>query len=240
MKKLLIVIIDYQSGILLEKCLKSIKNTVLPDGWQKEILVIDNNNRNRGFAKGANTGIKKAMENSAEAVLLLNPDTVVDKNFLTPLLNNPADIVGPVIHFKRAGKDVFDYGGKVDRRWGRTRHIELDNCSIVQLFNLDYVSGCAMLIKKPVIEKIGLLNERYFLYFEDVDYCLRAKKAGFNVAVEPKALITHKLKEGREKTLWQRRQLWKSNVIFVNKWISWPDKIFAYGYLAVLLMKLLL
>ena len=132
MKKIFIVVVDYKAGENLKECLASLKSAIIPSAWSKEVIVINNNIINRGFAKAANIGIKKAMENSAEAVLLLNPDTVVDKNFLTPLLNNPADIVGPVIHFKRAGKDVFDYGGKVDRRWGRTRHIELDNCSIVQ------------------------------------------------------------------------------------------------------------
>jgi len=240
MKKIFIVVVDYKAGENLKKCLASLKSAIIPSGWLKEVLVINNNQINRGFVKAANIGIRKAMENSAEAILLLNPDTVVEKDFLIPLLNNPADIVGAVIRFKRNSKWIYDMGGRVDWRIGRTKHIEKFSILNYQFSNIDFVSGCAMLIKKKVIEEIGLLDEIYFLYFEDVDFCLRAKKAGFKIAVEPKSQIIHYLKEGRQKPLWLRWQLWKSNLLFVNQWIGWPQRFMAYGYLVVLLIKLLI
>ena len=95
---------------------------------------------------------------------------------------------------------------------------------------IDYISGCAMMIKRRVFEKIGLFDERYFLYFEDADFCLRAKKAGFKIAVDPKSMVIHKLKEGKKKPLWQRWQLVKSNLIFINRWICWWRKPLAWGF----------
>jgi GT2 family glycosyltransferase len=236
MKKVYVVVVDYHGGKDLKKCLASLKKAITPTGWSKEVLEVDNNKFNRGFAKAANIGIKKAAEKGAQAVLLLNQDTVVEKDFLISLLNNKADIVGPVIHFSRNAQDVYDYGGKIDCLWGRTKHIELPNFPIVQFYNLDYVSGCSMLIKMPVIEKIGLLDERYFLYFEDADYCLRAKKAGFKIAVDQKSIITHNLKDPKNRPI---RQLLKSNLIFINRWVPIIRRPSAYLYWLGLCIKIL-
>jgi len=205
------------------------------------------NQKNLGFAGGVNVGIRKALKDGAEAVLLLNQDTVVEKDFLSPLLENPADIVGPVIKFRRGSKWIYDLGGRVDWWLGRNKHYEIQNSKFKiqnkfkiparpaggqnsKIKNIDYISGCAMLIRRRVFEKIGLFDERYFLYFEDADFCLRAKKAGFKIAVEPKSVIIHRLKEGKKKPLWQRWQLVKSNLIFINRWSCWWRKPLAWGF----------
>ncbi|MGB9911135.1 MAG: glycosyltransferase family 2 protein [Microgenomates group bacterium] len=241
MKKLSIVILKFNGEEEVFRCLSSLQFIKLPKNWQKEIIIVDNsikknknfnlkfknlkiktilNNKNVGFAKGVNIGIKEALENNSEAILLLNQDTQPDKDFLFWLLNNHADIVGSIIKFRRGGKWVYDYGGKVDWKKGKASHIE--KSKILNLkFEIDYVSGCCMLIHRPVFEKIGFFDERYFLYFEDVDFCLRAKKAGFKITVEPKSVVTHFLKEGKRKPLWQRWQMIKSNLIFINRWIDW-------------------
>jgi len=217
--------------------------------------------RNLGFAGGVNVGIKEALKNGAEAVLLLNQDTKVKKDFLFPLLENQADIVGPVIKFKRKGKWIYDFGGRINWWLGRNKHWEIQNpkAKIQNKFKIqnsktdknhlgrwqaerseamtppgwreiDYISGCAMMIRRGVFEKIGLFDERYFLYFEDADFCLRAKKAGFKIAVEPKSVIVHQLKEGKKKPFWQRWQLVKSNLIFINRWICWWRRPLAWGF----------
>ena len=239
MKKVYIIILNFNGGGDILACLKSLQLIKLPKGWKKEVLVIDNSKKNLGFAKGMNVGIRRAIKNGAEAVLLLNQDTVVEKNFLASLLENSADIVGPVIKFKRHGRWIYDFGGKINWWLGRTKHLEVLGIKY-QVSSIDYVSGCAMMIKRPVLEKIGLLDERYFLYFEDADFCLRAKKAGFKVAVEPKSLIFHKLTEGRKKPLKQRLHLLKSNLIFINRWIPFWKKPIAYLYWWLLMFKILL
>jgi len=163
----------------------------------------------------------------------------VEKDFLSPLLENPADIVGPVIKFRRQERWIYDFGGKINWWLGRNKHIENYELRITN-YELDYVSGCAMLVWRRVFEKIGLFDERYFLYFEDADFCLRAKKAGFKIAVEPKSTIIHHLKEGKKKPLWQRWEVVKSNFIFINRWIDWWRKPLAWGFWLVRGVKILI
>jgi hypothetical protein len=230
--------------------LQSLQSTI---GSEAEIVVVDNassddsvakikdkdlkilkNKKNLGFAAGANIGIKYVLRQGTEAILLLNPDTIVTKNFLRPLVKNPADIVSPVIKFKRDGSRIYDFGGKINWWLGRTSHIA--NFSE----DIDYISGCAMLIKRPVLEKIGFFDERFFLYFEDVDFCLRAKKAGLKISVEPKSVIFHQL-SGTAKRPWhQNLQLLKSNFLFINRYLKFWQKPIAYIYWLLLAVKILL
>lgn len=229
MKKLSIIIVDYRSKPFIDDFLKSLGKAIMPEGWQKEIIIIDNNRINRGFAKAVNMGIRKA--GKFDAILLLNPDTLVDKGFLVPLLSSEADICAPLIKFRRQGKWLNDFGGKVNLNFGRCYHVYKSQ-------KIDFVSGCAMLIKRPVWQKIGFLNENYFLYFEDVDYCLRAKKAGFKVEVEPRSIITHFLNEKR--SVWQKYQLLRNNLRFINRWISFPRRLMAWAYWKLLVLRAIL
>jgi len=97
-----------------------------------------------------------------------------------------------------------------------------------------------MLIRREVLEKIGLLNEKYFLFFEDPDFCLRAKKAGFKVALEPKSLMIHNLSEGKKKPFYYFYHLLRSNLIFINTWLPFYHRPVAYLYLWLLAFKMLL
>ena len=262
MKRLDIIILNFNGGKDILSCLSSLQLIKVPRGWRVRLLVIDNgstdgsvrkiqklkikkqklkiikNHKNLGFAAGINVGIRRAINQDADVVLLLNQDTTVAKNFLKPLMENQADITAPVIKFKRAGEWVYDLGGKVNLSLGRTHHLESDK--IEDLGKVDYVSGCAMLIKRPVFEKIGLLDKRFFLYFEDVDFCLRAKKAGFKIAVEPKSVVLHKLIEGKKKPFKQQFHLLKSNLIFIKHHVPFWKKPVAVLYWWLLTVKTLI
>lgn len=243
MKKLFIVVLSFNAGKKIVACLKSLQSIKVPRGWQVKVLVVENTpKKNLGFAGGMNVGIKDALENKADAVMLLNQDTVVEKGFLTPLLASRADVVAPVMKFRRGGKWVYDLGGKVDWRTGRVRHLEFNSCSINELTSceLDYVSGCAMLIRRPVFEKIGLLDEKYFLYFEDADFCLRAQKAGFQIVVEPRAVVRHRLAATTQRPWRQNYHLLRSQLIFINRYLSVWRRPLGYFYWWLLSAKILL
>lgn len=250
MAKLFVVIVTFNSAGYILKCLESLKRA----GAHANIVIVDNasidggttgiksitgttsikiirNKENLGFAGGSNIGIRYALKEGATHVLLLNPDTVVRKNLIKPLFENGADIVGPVIKFKRKGEWTYDLGGVVNFFIGRTSHNEVSSPT--------YISGACMLVKKAVFKKIGLFDERFFLYFEDVDFCLRAKKAGFSVCVEPRSQVVHKLSEGRQKPLWQHLSLVKSNFLFINKHMPLYTLPIAYIYLCLLTGKIL-
>jgi len=253
MKKVFIIIVNFNNRRDILKCLDSLKyenaKIVVVDNKSsdssieaikskfKQVKILENE-RNIGFAAASNKGIRYALRKKADYVLLLNPDTIVEKNLLPVLLKKRAGIISPVIKFKRKGEWVYDFGGRVNFLIGRTTHLENNNLN-AHLSPVDYVSGCCMFIRRKVFEKIGLLNERYFLFFEDADFCLRAKKAGFKIALESKSVILHKLSEGKAKSLGQTYHLLLSNFIFINKWIPIYNRPFAYLYLLALGLKML-
>lgn len=164
------------------------------------ITVIENG-ANLGFAAGNNTAIRYAMQNGADYILLLNNDTEVDPRFLSELVEAAeADptigIAGSKIYYYSEPKRLWYAGGSINLWKGDTRHVgenELDTGQFDEAKDTDYVSGCAMLIKRRVLEDIGLLDERMFLYYEDSDYCMRARRHGYRVIYVPGSVIWHKV-----------------------------------------------
>ncbi len=145
-------------------------------------------------------GIRWALRSGAKYVLLLNNDTVVDPNFLIELVNvsqndEQIGIVGPKIYYYEQPNRIYSAGGKVNFWTGNAPLIgrgENDDGKFDNVEEVDYVSGCALLIKEETIKTIGLLNEIYFAYYEETEWCLKARKAGFKVVYVPKARIWHK------------------------------------------------
>ncbi len=255
--KLFVIIVGFNNGEDVMRIVESLGKEEV-SGWELKIIVVDNggnqkfnsqqstfnikiikNQKNLGFAKGANIGIKYALKNGAERILLLNPDTVVEPGVIKTLIANEADIISPVIKFQRNDQWIYDFGGRINWWLGRTNHLESSKLTMKQLNNeiIDYVSGCCMLIKHQVFEKIGLFDERFFLYFEDVDFCVRAKRAGLKVAVEPKVSIIHNLTEGVKKPFSSQLELIKSNVKFIYKYLGFTKPL-GYLYCLVLSVKL--
>lgn len=212
-------------------------STGFPDSMPKEFRPdkIIRQKTNKGFAAGVNVGIRYALENKADSVILINQDTYAKAGFYCYMCMNNSPIVAPVISFRRNGKITYDYGGKVYLPLGKTYHLETTDTAIPRnAETIDYVSGCCIKIDRRVFETIGFFDERYFLYYEDVDFCLRASDKGFRPAVEYKAEISHNLKEGKGKSAFQRKTLVLSYQRFIGKWVPWYFQPFAYIRLAYL------
>jgi GT2 family glycosyltransferase/glycosyltransferase involved in cell wall biosynthesis len=189
--KVFIIILHYGDREEIKECLDSLK---FLDYDNFETFVVDNNEYNKGFAGGCNIGIKKAIEKDAKYVLLLNQDTVVEKDFLNRLVvegekNEKIGILSPVIYKYQTDKIHFN-GGKINWLYTKGMHIE---------HATDFITGCCFLIKRQVIEKIGLMPEEYFLYFEDVEWCLKARRAGFECKIVSDAKIYHKVSSTAKK-----------------------------------------
>jgi GT2 family glycosyltransferase len=156
---------------------------------------------NRGFAGGTNLGIRAALSRGAERILLLNDDTEVSPGFLTALVaaidaDPQLGAVGPAICY-------FDEPAKV---WFAGATFNVETCQVHSaradeptaalppaLVPTDWLSGCCMLMTRAALERAGLLDERFFLYWEDADWSLRVRAAGFSTAVVPAARIYHKI-----------------------------------------------
>lgn len=165
---------------------------------------------NLGYV-GNNVGIKKALDDKFNYVLLINNDVIVDPNFLKELLtgaNQGYDIVGPKIYFapgyeyhsnwyspNEIGKVIWSAGGQID--WDNIygSNLGVDQVDKGQFDHnnnqVDFLTGCCLLIKSNVFKKIGLLNEKYFMYLEDVDFCQRAKKEKIKMTYVYKSKIWH-------------------------------------------------
>lgn len=207
MLKVFVVILTFNN----EKTIPALLNSLFPVQPGFKVIVVDNNSsdetvskvkkflsakliisrENLGFSAGNNVGIKYALQSGADVIFLLNPDTVVSKNFFINfnkntkhLLENPSiGIIGPKI-YDGSGK-VWSLGGMLDKkRYSSILEKRLSS-------EVDYVSATAVFIKKEVFKKIGKFKDDYFLYYEDVDFCQRAKIAGFKLVVDPEISIVH-------------------------------------------------
>ena len=166
------------------------------------------NSENLGFAGGNNIGITYALEQGYSHLMLLNNDTVVEPDFLGEMLlkfrQNPnLGVVQALILFLNDPKIIWSAGGK----WGPAlgKAITLGDREPVSDYRpkkatLDWATGCCMLITREAILKVGLLNEQYFVYFEDVEWSLRFKKAGYDISLAEKAFIYHEAGASSKKT----------------------------------------
>ena len=165
-------------------------------------LVLIENNENYGFAGGNNVGIDYAMNQlNTDYVLLLNNDTVVDKYFLKELIevsesDNKIGFTGPKTLFYNK-QDVIQEagGGNVDLKHCKVNEIgfnEVDDGTLDFYIEPDYIGGACILVKGHVIDKIGSLDSKYFMYWEDVDWCTTGKENGYKCAYAYKSRIWHK------------------------------------------------
>ncbi len=149
---------------------------------------------NLGFAGGNNAGIRYALSHHADYVWLLNNDTIVDPDALcamTAIADADATIgaVGAVLYDMSNPQRVQVWGGGRVQMWLGTSSY----CTgPVSPERLDYVSGASLFVKREVFEQVGLLDEGFFMYWEDTDFAFRLKRSGYRMAVAKQARVWHK------------------------------------------------
>lgn len=182
------------------KIMKIIPEEFIDLPSNKKLVLIKNDN-NYGFAEGNNIGMEFAFKNlDTDYILLLNNDTVVDKFFLNYMIENSEKspeigAAGPKIYYYNyQGKENVAYfeGGKISFLKGESKYIKNNNNERAVNQSIDYIEGSCFLIKKEVIENVGMLNKEYFLYWEEADWCTRIKKEGYRLINVPQAKIWHK------------------------------------------------
>jgi len=189
------------------------KELKIPVRLQSDNLEILRTDNNIGFTGGNNLGMSHAVKQyNSDYFLLLNSDTTVTKEFLDELLlsiqGDDRGIAVSKIYFEKGfeyhhksyekdelGKVIWFAGGTIDWPNLTAFHRGVDEVDYGQFDNLsqtDFATGCCMLIKRELIEEVGILDKRYFLYLEDVDYSVRAIKKGYKIIFCPKSIIYHK------------------------------------------------
>lgn len=272
--KIFIIILNYNGADVIKKCLASVFKLDYPDF---EVVVVDNdshdgslemaktgfskahfikNEANLGFSSGNNVGIRFALERMADYVLLLNNDTEVEKDFLTRLIeitetDKKIGITSPVI-FNGYNRQVWFSGGKI--KWLRMKTLNERKAPTVDNYKTGFITGCAMLVKASVFKEIGLLDEDYFLYWEDADFSVRAERAGFKNIIVTGSWVYHFEKSEanlKNKTYWlvvsgliffkkntpAMLRPWIAGYIILRKTKNWLDVVFKRNELAPTVRK---
>ncbi|OJI06309.1 hypothetical protein BK004_04050 [bacterium CG10_46_32] len=234
---LAIIIVTYNGSTWIKKCLASVfRNDPTQGGY--DVILIDNashdgtadivekefppvavirSSKNLGFVGGNNLGIKEALRHQYEYILMLNQDTEVVSDFFSEIIKvavldhvgivqgmlvlgderSLTNNAGNALHYLGFGF-VKQYGEPVERWASR------------EPFEIGYASGAALLVKREVLEHIGVLDEKFFMYHEDLDLCWRAKLAGYRVMLAPKAIVYHYYEFNRNKEMfyWTERNRW--------------------------------
>jgi GT2 family glycosyltransferase len=214
-----IVIVHFGEFSQTLSCLNSLKAISWPAEIHLSVAVVNNtsdkqisrklknhsvvkkvitNTQNIGFAKAVNQGIRYHLTQAVDFVCLLNNDVLIEDDFLSPIIhefkkNNQVGILAPVIQHHSNSKTQYDLGGTIYPHIFWPKHTNVSHLPKQKtIIECDFVSGCCMVIPIEVIKQIGLLREDFFLYFEDVDWCLRAKKHGYVSAVAVQSQVYHK------------------------------------------------
>jgi hypothetical protein len=157
------------------------------------------NRENLGFGEGANQGGREALARGAGHVFFVNNDVRLPAGSLDLLVRALAEktdvgIVGPRVLYKSEPGRVWCAGGMLTWKENLSTllgHRQLDGPEWRASRDVDYVAGCALLVRREVLEKVGMFDAKYFAYMEDVDLCLRAKRAGFGVRLVGDAAAYH-------------------------------------------------
>ncbi len=244
-----VVIVNYNSQDFVIRCLASLMKHV---SQKLCLIVVDNseqddtskirenfktvicisNAENGGFAAGCNIGMKKAIELNVGYILLLNPDTLATDDFIDPLLmameqNLEFGIVCPKILLNDNEKHVW-YGGSTMNWWFKGP-VQLTGKSEEDLVygEVPFISGCAMFIRSAAVKSIGYMDEDYFLYFEDADYCQRFLVGGWKLGYIAEATIFHYLSA----TIGVQSEnavyfISRNRVKFLRHWAKWYQFLF--------------
>ena len=210
--KVAVIVVNWKKYDITSSCIESILNStnsnlkiILVDNesdnkkvknfkYRDEIKIIQNK-KNEGFSKANNIGIDYALKNNYDYTILINNDTIVEKNLIEVLLKTAQaknlSVVQPLI-LKYNSKVIWNAGGRINYFFGNfiTRK-KLGNSLNSSQELTEWLTGCCCLFKTKIFKEIGKLDESFFAYYEDVDFSLRLKKHGYKIGFTSKTHIYH-------------------------------------------------
>jgi len=251
-----IIIPNWNGGEKITRCLNSIKSLDYPS---YEVIVIDNNSsdgsnkeikkkfgkfkkfklienkENKGLSKALNQGIKNS---KSDFLLFLDNDVILNKDLLYILIeyikNPKIGIVSPKIYYYKKPKILNATGFSINSFIGKTRVIGMGEADVGQFSKKEkreFVQGAVFLTKKEIIKKVGLMDESFFVYYLDADFCLRVRKARYEIAYIPFTKAWH---DGNTKekgfTPFRIYHFTRSKLIFMRKNTKFYHKIFFFPF----------
>jgi len=254
--KIAVIIVDYNSESWTRRCLESlvalgrrdlaflvVDNGQSIDGPALEsdfgLTTVLNTTDNLGFAGGVNVGLRFALAEQAAWILLLNPDTRAEQDFIEPLLRvlegNPGlAMVGPTLRRDDAGRELLSAGGHLNLWLARPSN-RLDDGLLhhTPYAVVPFLTGCALLIRPDAIRQVGEMEDGYFLYFEDADYAQVMRQRGWQLGYVPDSVLLHRpssvvgYHSEQYVYYFARNRVW-----FIRRWGRW------YHYASLLMYTL--
>jgi GT2 family glycosyltransferase len=213
-----IIIINYRGRKDTLECLESLQGLTYP---AYTVYVVDQDSKdgtveavassypavrvlvnpvNNGFAGGNNVGIRQAIADGTHYLFLLNNDTTVAPDLLERLVERAESdpkiaVVGPLMLYYKEPEIVWSAGGRMSENGTSEMLADGERLETVPVESqdVDFIVGCGLLVKRTVLEQVGLMDERYFLYYEETDLCARIRRAGWRIVTEPQARLWHKI-----------------------------------------------
>ena len=222
MKKLSVIVLNWNGLADTRAALASLAACRVPPGWQVQLMMVDNGSsdgsveavrrefpavdvmalpENLRFAGGNNQGLKRALADGADAMMLINNDVVAAGGMFDHLLgalerDPEAGAVAPLILFEHPHDVIWYAGGRCIPALGFAAHRGLRQPDRAQYNNVEstgYLTGCGLLASREAWIRVGPLDERYYIYAEDADWSLRARAAGYRLLFVPRARLAHKV-----------------------------------------------
>lgn len=248
MKVLSVLVLNWNGLEDTLALLPTLERCRMPEDWRMAVTVIDNGssdgsparireafpavevlelNENRRFAGGNNAGIRHALDAGADAVMLLNNDTAADpllaEKLLQALAEDPgAGAAAPLIYYAPPTDLLWYAGGECRPGLAYTAHRGIRSRDAGQYRSVEqtgYLTGCCLLAPRAVWERVGLLDEAYFIYGEDADWSLRARESGYRLLFVPTARLWHKVSAsaGGAASPWKIYQRLRANVTLFRR-----------------------
>jgi GT2 family glycosyltransferase len=217
--------------------------------YEDERIVLICNQENVGVARGNNQGIRAALDACCDFVLLINNDTEFGPGLLqtlrASLRDQRCDMAAPKILYYEESKRVWYAGGHFNRwrgyageHWGLG---EIDHGQFDESRLVEYAPTCCLLVRREVFERLGLMDEQYFVYADDTDFCFRANRSGLKLVYVPTAEVFHKVSSltGGGQSTFTLRHLTRSHVYFIRKNLGfWKSLYYLPAYQIMLFHKL--
>lgn len=247
--RVLVLVLTWNGRADTEACVESLLGLDYP---RFDVLVVDNastddtapalgrrfgdrievlrNDRNLLFAGGMNVGLERALARGYDFVLILNNDVVVDPGMLRQLVRRAAAdarlaAVGPKIYFFDRRDVLWFAGGELSlwRGWSRHRGLrQVDRGQHDARRDVDYLTGCALLVRREALADVGLLDTGFAMYAEDADWCFRARARGWRLEYVPEARLWHRVSASAgARSAFKMRRRARSQMRFLRRHARW-------------------